>query len=272
MSAMEREIAGHPVHMYSGGRPFDAGAPVAVLVHGAGHDHSVWNHQARSLAHHGFSVLAPDLPGHGRSGGVALDSIEALADWLACLLADLDVADAALVGHSMGSLIALHTASRHPDRVGRLILVGSVAPMPVAAALLEAAQNDRPVAHAMINQWSYSPTHRLGRSPSPGMVLTGLNQRLMERQREGVLATDLAACDAYAGGLTAAASVRTPVAMICGGRDQMTPLRATQALRQALANAAGGPRMIMLDDSGHAMMAEAPEALTDAIRSFLLQR
>ena len=266
---MQRVIADHPVYLYTGGRPFDAGAPVVVLVHGAGHDHSVWNHQARSLAHHGFSVLAPDLPGHGRSGGVALGSIEALADWLACLLADLDVADAAVVGHSMGSLIALHTASRHPGLVGRLILIGSVAPMPVAAPLLAAARNDRPLAHAMINQWSYSPTHRLGRSPSPGMVLTGLNQRLMERQSADVLATDLAACNAYLNGLTAAASVRCPVAMVCGERDQMTPLRATQALRQALANAAGGPRMITLGHSGHAMMAETPDALTNSIRDFL---
>lgn len=258
-----------PIHVYTGGRAFDPALPVIVLIHGAGHDHSVWNHQARHLAHHGFAVLAPDLPGHGRSGGLPLPSIEALAGWIETLLDLTGVARAALAGHSMGSLVALQAAANLPDRIDRLLLLGSVAPMPVAPPLLDAALNQRDAAHRMINQWSYAPRGQLGTSPNPGISLVALNQRLMERQRPGVLANDLAACNAYQGGIEAAAQMRVPTVLICGERDQMTPRKAVKPLQDAFVHTPGGAPMIMIEHAGHAMMAESPDAVSDAMRSFL---
>ncbi|AVZ78797.1 alpha/beta hydrolase [Zoogloeaceae bacteirum Par-f-2] len=266
---MDLFVLDTPTRVYTGGRSFDRELPTVVLIHGAGHDHSVWNHQARHLAHHGFGVLAPDLPGHGASGGDALASIEALADWIAALLDAAGVVRAALVGHSMGSLVALEAAARFPERAAALVLVGSVAPMPVAPPLLEAAAGNRPKAHAMINQWSYTSTAHLGTSASPGLWLPGANSRLMEHQAAGVLATDLAACNAYVRGLEAAGAVRCPTLLVCGERDQMTPPRAVKPLLEALVNAACSARMMTIPGAGHAMMAETPDAVTDAIRGFL---
>ena len=68
----------HRVFASTGGRGLDRDAPLTVLIHGAGMDHSVWSLQTRYLAHHGRSVLAVDLPGHGRSGGEPLVTIEDL--------------------------------------------------------------------------------------------------------------------------------------------------------------------------------------------------
>ncbi|AYH44892.1 alpha/beta hydrolase [Azoarcus sp. DN11] len=266
---MELSVNDTPAYVYTGGRPFDRRQAAVVLVHGAGHDHSVWNYQARQLAHHGFAVLAPDLPGHGRSHGAPLPTIEALADWIAALLDAAGIVHAAVAGHSMGSLVALQAAAQAPVRITKLILLGSVAPMPVAPPLLEAAAHQREAAHAMINQWSYTPASQLGASPVPGVSLTGLNLRLMERQRDGVLANDLAACNAYQGGLEAAGRIRAPCAMLCGERDQMTPRKAVKPLQEALANVPGGARMIVIKGAGHAMMAEAPDAVGDAMRGFL---
>lgn len=255
--------------VYTGGRSFDRERPTVVLIHGAGHDHSVWNCQARTLAHHGHGVLAPDLPGHGASAGAPLASIDALADWILALLDACGVVRAALAGHSMGSLIALATAARAPERVAQLVLIGSVAPMPVAPPLLQAAAEARDNAHRMINLWSFSPTGQLGRAAVPGTWQTGLNRRLMERQAEGVLATDLGACNTWTGGLEAAAGVRCPTLLVCGERDQMTPPRAVKPLCEALVNAAGGARMMTVPGAGHALMTEAPDAISDAIRGFI---
>ncbi|WP_332672477.1 alpha/beta fold hydrolase [Aromatoleum sp.] len=266
---MEIPIASSSVFVYTGGRPFDAGLPVVVLIHGAGHDHSVWNFQARQLAHHGFSVVAPDLPGHGRSGGPSLASVESLAEWVAALLDALGVDRAALVGHSMGSLVALHAATQMPARVSRLILIGSAVPMPVADPLLQAARETPGTAHAMINQWSYTPASQLGASASPGVRLTTMNLRLMERQPEGVLANDLAACNGYQRGLDAAAEVLCPTLLLCGERDQMTPHRAVKPLQEALTKVPGGARVAVIPGAGHAMMAEAPAAVGAAIRRML---
>ena len=128
---MELAVNGSPAYAYTGGKAFDPALPVVVLIHGAQQDHSCWHLQARSLAYHGRAVLAPDLPGHGRSAGPPLPSVEAISAWVLALMDAVGVDRAALVGHSMGSLVALETAGSHPGRVTRLVLVSTAVPMPV---------------------------------------------------------------------------------------------------------------------------------------------
>jgi hypothetical protein len=79
----------YEAYAYTGGKPFDAALPAVVFVHGALHDHSCWNLLARWCAHHGRSVLALDLPGHGRSEGPPLTDIEALGGWVLQVMAAL---------------------------------------------------------------------------------------------------------------------------------------------------------------------------------------
>src|ERR1700755_2648630 len=111
---MNLSVNGHEAFAATGGRDFDPSLPAVLFLHGAGFDHSAWALQTRWFAHHGFAVLAPDLPGHGRSQGPALKSIAEMADWTAALLEAAGSGSAHLIGHSMGSLIALETAARHP--------------------------------------------------------------------------------------------------------------------------------------------------------------
>jgi pimeloyl-ACP methyl ester carboxylesterase len=115
----------HEAFVYTGGRPFDRALPAVVFVHGAMHDHSVWTLLARWFAHHGFCVLAPDLPGHGKSAGPPLESVEAIAAWLLALQGAAGVDAASLVGHSMGSLVALEAAAQAPQRAQRLVMIGT---------------------------------------------------------------------------------------------------------------------------------------------------
>ncbi|MDB5745253.1 MAG: alpha/beta hydrolase, partial [Massilia sp.] len=117
------DIHGKAAYCYSGGKPFDAALPTVVFIHGAQNDHSVWALQSRWFAHHGFGVLAVDLPGHGRSAGPALASVEAMAGWLLAVFDAAGVTRAMLVGHSMGSLIALEASYRAPERVRALALL-----------------------------------------------------------------------------------------------------------------------------------------------------
>src|SRR6201991_3551969 len=108
---MKLSVNGAEAYVATGGRDFDSTLPAVVLLHGAGFDHSAWALHSRWFAHHGYSVLAPDLPGHGRSAGPALHSIAEMADWTAALLDAAKAPKAKLVGHSMGSLVALETAA-----------------------------------------------------------------------------------------------------------------------------------------------------------------
>lgn len=262
---MRLGVAGYETYAYTGTRPLSRRRPAIVFLHGAASDHSVWALQSRYFAHHGFDTLAVDLPGHGRSAGPPLASVEALANWVPDLLDAAGIERVTLVGHSLGALAVLEAASRHAGRVERIALLGPAVPMAVSEALLEAARADDPIAYELIVGWSHSAARLLGGNPVPGMWMAGTAFRLMTRSRPGTLYADLMACAAYDGGLEAANTTRCPALLVLAARDLMAPTKAAQALIATLAD----KRVVTLPDCGHAMMAEQPDAVLDALREFL---
>src|SRR3989475_8843824 len=171
-SAMRIEIEGTSTYAYTGSREFDRALPMVVFVHGAANDHSVWALQSRYFAHHRRNVLAVDLPGHGRSGGEPLASVEAIGEWLPALLDVTRIEQAALVGHSLGALAVLEAAGRHPERVGTIALRGPSGPQPVADVLLDAAQANDHLAYELITGWGFAPGHQLGGHQQPRVWMT----------------------------------------------------------------------------------------------------
>ena len=255
-------------YAYTGGQPLDPKRPCVVFLHGALHDHSVWTLPARWFANHGRTAIAVDLPGHGRSAGAPLASVEALADWLLALLDAAGVARAALVGHSMGSLIALEAAARAPDRASALVMVGTAYPMAVSAALLDGARDDPLAAIDSVNAFSHSTMAGKPSHPGPGTWLHGSNRALMRRMQSAQPGTnlflnDFQVCDRYRGGIEAAARVRCPATLIVGERDQMTLTRHAKAIADAL------KAKTLVLPVGHALMTEAPDALLAALRTAL---
>ena len=269
---MQLTVEGVPAYCYTGNKPFDRALPFAVFIHGAQNDHSVWALQSRYFAHHGFNVLALDLPGHGRSKGAALTSIEALSQWLLALLDAAGASRAILIGHSMGALIALQTAHSAPHRVSHLALLGATYPMKVSDALLQAAVTDEAGAFDMVNLWSHLPPSQRAAKKQGFSGLHGIGAALRLKQRiaqinpEQVLYRDLFACNAYQGGAQAAASIACPTLFICGARDMMTPARSAKALIAAIA--ANADTRVVQVESGHEMMAEQPDAVLDALFGF----
>lgn len=273
---MNVHVDGRRVYACTGGVDFDPARPVVVFVHGAQHDHSVWILQSRYFAHRGCSVLALDLPGHGRSEGEPLPTIDALGAWLLAAFDAFGVTRATIVGHSMGSLIALEAAGRAPTRADGIALVGTAFPMKVSEALLAAARDDEARAFDLINYWSHSTINARPGSPAPGFSIFVQNRRLMERQRRGVLAIDFATCNDWRSGFERADALRCPVLFVLGERDAMTPPRFARGLieRTTTAAAAAGlpaPRVVEIRACGHAILAEAPDALREALQGFLAE-
>lgn len=234
-----------------------------LLIHGGGHDHEVWRTVASGLGAAGERVLVPDLPAHGDSTGAALTDIDAMAAWLLALLPRLQLQQLRLCGHSMGSLIALAAAAAAPEQVQRLVLIGSSAPMPVSDFLLEAARSEPARAHELINKFSFAPAEVLGNERR--QQLEEANLARMQRQGAAVLLTDLGACNAWQGGLTAAARVRCPSLLLCGEFDRMTPAAAAAPLLEALGSSGSEARQQVLAGSGHTMMEEVPQDVIAAL-------
>jgi pimeloyl-ACP methyl ester carboxylesterase len=154
---------------------------------------------------------------------------------------------------------------RIAQRVRALALLGPAAPMLVSDVLLDAAKAGDHLAYELMTGWTFSATSHLGGNRQPGIWMTTVALRLMERSRPGVLHADLAACHRYADGLAAANAIRCPLLLVFGQRDLMVPPKDAGPLRDALP----GKRVVTIPECGHSMMAEAPDVVLDALREFI---
>ena len=265
---MNLELAGKRAFAYTAAHELDRAKPTVVFVHAAGLDHSSFGLQSRYFGYHGHNVLAVDLPGHGRSEGPPLPSIEAMADWVSNALQRLSIEKASIVGHSMGSLVALEFAVRHPGQCERIALIAVGFPMKVAEPFLEAARKNAYAAFDMHNIWGHSPQVALAANPNPGMWMHGDTLARLERLAPGVLYSDLKACNDYGSGAESAAKVKCPALFIVGRRDVMTPPRAVKLLQEKMP----GAKTVEIASSGHTLMAEAPDATLDALIEFISSR
>ena len=266
---MQIQLKDHTIYAYTGGKDFDPVKPTAVFIHGVLNDHSVWILQSRYLAHHGWNVLAIDLPGHCKSGGEPPASVEEASDAIISLLDAAGVQKAALVGHSFGSLIALETAARAPDRGSHLVLVGTAFPMRVSPALLESSVSSPMKAIDMVNTFSHSTLAPPPSALGPGTWLYGGSKALMRRvlasnTKVNVFFTGFKACDSYTNGEMAMEQVQCPTLFVLGSQDQMTPPKAAQSLvsRAKIAKVVKLP-------AGHSLMTEAPDGVLQALKDFL---
>jgi pimeloyl-ACP methyl ester carboxylesterase len=262
---MQFSVDAKSVFAYTAAHELDASKRTIVFVHGAGLDHSWFGLQSRYFGYHGWNVLAVDLPGHGRSEGPPIPSVEAMADWILAALDSLKITTAALIGHSMGSLVSLECAARDPGRIERIALLGTAYPMKVGEAFLNAARENRQAAFDMETIWGHAAQVPLAGNPNPGMWMYGDTLARLARLAPGVLYNDLNACNDYAGGDESAAKVICPALFVLGRRDVMTPPKGALSLSKALKDS----KTVLLNSSGHSLMAEAPDATLDALIAFL---
>ena len=250
-----------------------AGRPV-VLVHGLGGAAANWVAVAPALARR-RRVLVLDLPGHGGSSPLpAVPNLNPFADVVATLLHREDAAPAALVGHSLGGVVALRLALRHPDSVEAIVLAGA-AGISSATRLAEAAltvstlvQPGRRLARfrraiaeseflrrAVFGGWGASDAAAL----APHVVEAFLAGPLLH--------TDVASA--------AAALVRDdPRPELAGVRCRCLVLWGARDTQVGIADAFEYARRLraelrVIADCGHLLIGERPDACVDAIESFL---
>lgn len=258
---MELTIDEREVFALTGRDGVDPERETVVFVHGVGQDHTVWVLPVRYFARHSRNVIAVDLPGHGRSAGPPLGTIEAMSDWLIACLDQVSVQRAALVGHSMGSLVALDAAARHPERVRAIAMVGVSFPLRVSDQLMGAAEDGSHDALDMLTYWGHSSRARIGGNETPGIWMTGAYMRLLERAPSGTIPIDLKACANYDAGLAAAEALEAPALLLMGARDVMTPVKGAKELIEHLPEA----DTVVFDRAGHALLTERPDHVLDEL-------
>ena len=259
---MKLTVNGETVFATTGGVDFDATRPAIVFLHGAGFDRTIWRLQTRWFARHGRSVLAIDFPAHGWSAGAPLESIAAMAQWTAALIDAAGLKSAALVGHSMGALVAVETAARFPDKVRALGLCGVAAEMPVHPEMLASAKDGTLKVQELMTFWGIGTALHKGGMVSPGLWLRRESLAVLSRNRPGVIHADLAACNAYKDAVARARAIECPTVLVLGDGDLMTPAAKARPLADAIADA----QTVTVANSGHFMLVERPDETLEALK------
>ncbi len=250
-----------PVYIATGGKEFDKNLPTVLFIHGSGGDHRTWALQTRWFAYHGYSVLAPDLPGHSLSGGQAFKTIEESGPWLAEFLEKCGVRSAHIIGHSQGFLSGLELYKAAPDKCASMCAVATAAAIPVNQALIDTAKESADKAARMMCNWGFGPRAHKGESSVPGMQPIGISKAIMA---SNPLAVDLQACADYKGGDVVAATLDIPRHCILATADKMTPLKFGKKLAQTLSVTPD-----IIEDYGHMLPLEAPKKTLQALRNFI---
>ncbi len=197
-------------------------------------------------------MFSPDLPGHGRSEGPLLTSIGQMSAWLDAFMTTAGLSSATVLGHSMGALVAIDLAAKSPARCDSIILSGVAASMAVNPQLLNAAEENDPLAFELVETWGYAN----GSHPDKYATLD-----LLQSQADDVLFTDLNACNDYADAQRNFSGLRIPVTVIAAAEDKMTPARAGKAL----AESREGTSFVLIEGAGHNMMVERTDEFNRAV-------
>lgn len=233
-----------------------ASKPAVILIHSAGGDHLHWPHNIRRLGK--YRVLAPDLPGHGKSEGIGMQIISHYAKTITDWMLDIALPKAVFVGHSMGGAIAQTIALEYPEVVQGLVLIGAGAKLPVNPDLLESLSIPAsfPNALELILRWSFSKN-------ADKKLIEQVRKRMMDI-RPTVVYGDLLACSNF-NIEERAKEITVPTRVICGSEDKMTPLKLSEYLVDNLPNAS----LSLVEGAGHMVMLEKPEEVSKDIRAFL---
>jgi pimeloyl-ACP methyl ester carboxylesterase len=230
-----------------------------ILVHGAAGSHIHWPAELRRLP--GVTVYAPDLPGHGRSGGSGRTSVQAYADTIHLFATALGLKRASVVGHSMGGAIAQLLALRRTGWLDRMVIAGCGARLHVDTVILEGLNPTRggdgfKATVDLICQRAYGPT-------ASAQVKRHARELLLAVDR-AVFYADYLACDAFdaTGQLS---QIRTPTLVIAGGMDQMVPPQDVRSLSELIP----GAQRVEMPDAGHMMIIEKPTEVARVVSRFL---
>lgn len=230
--------------------------PPVVLIHGAGSDHMCWSVNLRRL--NGFRVLAPDLPGHGRSAGVSRQSVQEYAADLIAFLDTLGIFSAVLVGHSLGGAIALETALQHPTQVIALALISTAAHTSIPVDFLNYLSSPAAVKNA--RHWLQD---RL-LSPESSPALVKKSSAALETVRQEVLHNDWKAVASF-DRCEKVKEITQPAWITCGEKDRIIPLAGSRHLAASLPNA----RLQVIPNAGHLVLLEKPDEVASGIQNFL---
>jgi pimeloyl-ACP methyl ester carboxylesterase len=244
-----------------------ASRPPVVLLHGFPLDASMWTAQVQALADAGYRVIAPHLPGFGKSASGAPFTLESLADDIHALLSSVGALPCVLAGLSMGGYVSLAYVRKYPSDLRGLVLVDTKAEADTAEGkqgrqkMIELVRKDgsKAVANQMLPKMlaKDAATQR----PEQAKAL----RRIMEACPPKTVEHALAAMRDRPDRSGELASIRVPTLVIVGDGDAITP----PDVAESMASKIPGADLVTVRGAGHMTPMEQPEQVNRALKGFL---
>jgi pimeloyl-ACP methyl ester carboxylesterase len=228
-----------------------------LFLHGAGGSMASWYFQKRLQTV--CEVLLVDLPGHGRSGGEGLRSIEGYAESVRTVIMENGLEGCYVAGHSMGGAIAISLALASPELLAGLVLVGTGARLKVFPKILEGILNDKEETVRAIMGFAFS-------KKAPADLVERGYAEMMASPKE-VIHGDFSACSVV-DLMEGVKSIDLPTLVIAGADDGLTPVKYAEYLNREIR----GSRLAVIRDAGHMVMLEQPEETNRAIEACVIHR
>ncbi len=250
----KRDINGVKIACWMSGSAWQEGNRTLVFIHGSGGDHTNWVYQY-SVLKNDFNVLAVELPGHGQSEGNGEQSIPRYVDWVKKIIDALGIEKPVLIGHSLGAAISLTFAIQHGELLAGIVPVGGGVTMWVNPAILDGLRKDPAPIIEMAAKLSLAKENRDKFTPA---LFEGFS-----KANPAVMQGDFSACNEL--NLTDdIVRIRIPVLILCGAEDKMTPPENSRYLADHIP----GARMELIENAGHFVMMENPQAFNQALKGF----
>jgi pimeloyl-ACP methyl ester carboxylesterase len=238
---------------------FDEEKSSILLMHGSGLTHIVWSLHEQFYASQGFNILSVDLPGHGKSEGPSLKSIEEISDWVKSLMNVLDIKKIIIIGHSQGCLVGIDFASRYPNLINDLVLVAGSYKMPVNQDLIDYAEAGDEKVILLMMKWGYEGSKAfIGGNPVKKIINSS-------REIREVLAVDLNACNNYKGGKESLQKINCPTLCIFSDLDKMVPLEVGNKMASMIKNS----EKKIINNCGHMIIFEKAFEMRKIVKEFL---
>jgi pimeloyl-ACP methyl ester carboxylesterase len=255
---------GEKTYIGTGGKKLDKNKTTICFIHGSGQNHLSFVQQARYFAHKGYSVIVPDMPGHGFSEGKPCISIKENAKWVYDLIKEIKVNDVVFLGHSQGCLVGLELNQNYPNLLKGIIFIAGSNKIPVNDYLIDLASNNIKKAYKMMVTWGHGKDGAFSTKSMPGHSHFGEGLNIMNMNQETSLKLDLLAINEYTDGVDASKKINIPTLAVLAKYDQMTPIKSGKKFVDLISECD-----LHILDCGHFLQAERPKELNAIIHSYL---
>ena len=258
MSQLAHQVDGREVGFQVGERGVIPDRPSVILIHGSGGSAEFWTLQLGPLDEY-FNTVAVELPGHGRTTGPPPETVAGYSSWVERVIKAWNLPRPLVVaGLSLGGAIVLELGLTYPDNLDGLVPAGTGAHLPVNDLIFDGLENDFSGSIRMILKWSFT------KNVSMKLIDNGFQQ--MIRNKPQLVANDFRACSRF-DRRNDLHRITLPTLVICGRQDKMTPTDLSDELVEHIP----GAKKAYIDDAGHMVPVEQPDAFNEAIVDFVNQ-